>query len=343
MLTVIFGAGASYDSSTDYPPDRSSSDIDGQRLPLANQLFSPVYGSIAKNYPTILAILPQLRRASSNIEDELEIISKRQSGYIKVHAQLLGVRSYLYKLIGTVQAGWSGRISDTTTYLPLLDAIDRWKVGLKKEKNLTTFITFNYDTMLDIACRTVLKKDITTINSYITDSSGYTLLRPHGSIEWERLVTYVPDNGRSAMDNADKLHWTDKFVIIGEPKSRNEGQDYVPAIAIPTTTKDKFEMPNAHLTHMIDVINRTTTLLLIGWRASEMHFLKLWKENATSGTLKMIQIVNTDPIHASEIFGRLRDFGGITCSNVSYSYKGFSGFIEKDMDDFLATAALSEF
>ena len=48
MLTIILGAGASYDSSPDYNTDTLTAD---SRLPLANAFFSTRFAKTAKNFP----------------------------------------------------------------------------------------------------------------------------------------------------------------------------------------------------------------------------------------------------------------------------------------------------
>jgi len=94
MLMVVFGAGASYDSSPDYPPTEQDvhSSIEGGgfylrgvRPPLANQLFElrPIFASAAQKIPKCRLILGQLRDMSSDmsVEQELERLRERSLNY----------------------------------------------------------------------------------------------------------------------------------------------------------------------------------------------------------------------------------------------------------------------
>jgi hypothetical protein len=49
----------------------------------------------------------------------------------------------------------------------------------------------------------------------------------------------------------------------------------IPAIAIPVQTKGVFECPADHIATLKDCLNKVTKLLVIGWRANDMHFLNL--------------------------------------------------------------------
>src|SRR4051794_18678150 len=113
MLTVIFGAGASYDSDPDnssLTPERS--DFDKVRPPLAKGLFAPGYGSFAHRYPEALPLMAQLRRAARNnpssVEEELDAISADLPFYSMANQQLLALRYYLSAVISSAQNDWLG-------------------------------------------------------------------------------------------------------------------------------------------------------------------------------------------------------------------------------------------
>src|SRR5688500_8933487 len=109
MLTIIFGAGASYDSSPDHKP-KSYSD---HRLPLAKELFSTRFQHIAQDYLIALSLINRLRRAS-NIEHELELISTEDGSNIP--EQLLKIRRYIKQVIETAQTDWESTTYRNTVY-----------------------------------------------------------------------------------------------------------------------------------------------------------------------------------------------------------------------------------
>jgi len=53
------------------------------------------------------------------------------------------------------------------------------------------------------------------------------------------------------------------------------GAGLFPAVAIPVEIKSHFECPHEHLEFLCEHLMRTDRLLLIGWRATEAHFLDL--------------------------------------------------------------------
>lgn len=353
MLTVVFGAGASYDSSPDeFAGSIIGSGLDINRPPLAKDLFSTRFGEQAQQNEPALALFPSLRKAS-NIEQELEAIFAREKTYPPVLRQLLSMRYYIRDVIQSSQNNWNSNYTHgVTTYRSLLDTIDRARYPSRISEKVA-LITFNYDTLLDLSCSAVLRVPLTTIQSYVDNSTTYSLFKPHGSIDWLRKVT---NTGENTLDSADKLVWTNNYVKGsisyvrttentkayitdgGEGIFVLDNEDYIPAIAIPTETKKSFEFPEEHKKRMITAIQETTALLVIGWRGAEKHFLELWKTHADPTKLKLIQIVSTSPNSAGEINGRLRD-GGIICPTVHYSFKGFSGFVAEDLQTFLIEAS----
>lgn len=367
MLTIIFGAGASFDSS----PDVSAVDpvmdahMHSNRLPLAKEIFQSRFGKQAKMHKDAQALFPCLRQAR-DIEKELGKIFDSAKTYPPTYRELLSVRYYIKDVIESAEKIWRDNfIYDISTYHGLLDIVDRWKYEVGANDMKTNLVTFNYDTMLDLSYIAVLRKNLDNVQSYIENDSTYQIFKVHGSIDWLHEVTNVADN---IFDSAGKLDWIDNYIkgqiidikdskpvpllfststptkikyveIPGDLLTIPNGHDYVPAIAIPTETKKNFEFPQKHLERMKAAIKETNALLIIGWRGAEEHFLETWKNSCDPSTLKIIQIVNSDPNKSHEIYMRLHN-AGITCNNVRYSHQGFSHFIRKDLAEFLSQATL---
>ena len=51
-----------------------------------------------------------------------------------------------------------------------------------------------------------------------------------------------------------------------------------PALALPVNTKVNFECPPEHIAQLQADIPLVTKLLIIGWSATEPHFLEFWKQ-----------------------------------------------------------------
>lgn len=79
------------------------------------------------------------------------------------------------------------------------------------------------------------------------------------------------------IENATSSKVTDDFVPIDQrPCGLWEGRvGLVPAIAIPVEKKAYFEFPQTHLEELVRALSHVDKLLLIGWRATEDHFLTL--------------------------------------------------------------------
>src|SRR5437879_13923549 len=72
---VIFGAGASYDSFSEYPPE-SGSAMD-QRPPLANQLFELRFATTLDQFPQCGPIVPYLRPGGGNAAPNVKQVREK--------------------------------------------------------------------------------------------------------------------------------------------------------------------------------------------------------------------------------------------------------------------------
>jgi hypothetical protein len=361
MLTIIFGAGASYDSFPDYPAvgEITNTHVQKYRPPLAKHLFEDRFGPEAEENPIVAgALFPQLREAAKkdppDVEGKLEEISKSMSTYSKTYRQLLSMRYYLRDVIEKSETDWiKGVTHNVLTYGRFLDILDRWRETVGQNK--ISLITFNYDRFLDESCISTLDLRLVDINSYVMNTTAYQLFKPHGSLGWCREVEGLPEDiierinsipdvpspdlREIILENTEKITVTNSYFINTQNRLLPYGTPFIPAIAIPTLTKTEFEFPEEHLTQLKYVMRNTTSLIIIGWRAAEQHFLRLWKDNTDPTKLKTILIVNTDPKNSNSIYENLTNYAGVTCRNIQYSYKGFSFFVARDFATFLNQVA----
>jgi hypothetical protein len=95
----------------------------------------------------------------------------------------------------------------------------------------------------------------------------------------------------------------DRFlqVAVGNPRASQtmplgEGRrGLFPALAIPVERKRTFECPDEHLVALRRDIPRLTKLVLIGWRATEQHFLDLLAEALQGKPIEILSACgNTD-------------------------------------------------
>jgi len=288
MLTVIFGAGASYDSNPSRPPVKSA--VDRFRPPLANDLFADrdFFASTVALIERIQPVVPRLRHtAGKNVESVLRELQDEAAQYPERHRQLMAVRYYLQCMLSKCEQSWKVEARGVSNYRSLLDEIAHWRQGT----GAVCLVTFNYDTLLEDAMSSV-GGTIKELNDYVFGNPAYRCFKLHGSVDWARIVETTlpsyPDHNnwavaRNHIDRAATLKITNDFVRITEYPC-GMWQDrfaLVPAIAIPVEQKSYFECPADHLHELARLLPETDRLLLIGWRATEDHFLKLLTKHVT--------------------------------------------------------------
>ena len=128
MLLVVFGAGASFDSSADFPWRNSADDapFDAYRPPLARDLFSlrSHFLQVLDRYREIKPIVYRVRPvAERSLEEELQILKSEVAVYPRRHSQLAAMRFYLREIIMECDAKWQGWTRGITNYASLLDQL----------------------------------------------------------------------------------------------------------------------------------------------------------------------------------------------------------------------------
>src|SRR5882724_6039061 len=104
MLMVIFGAGASFDSSPYFAPGSNV----GLRPPLANDLFGERYFLQYQSiFPDCIPVVPHLMpRNGASIEDALQRLRNGAATDPRRHTQLASIRYYLRQLFDSLVPQW---------------------------------------------------------------------------------------------------------------------------------------------------------------------------------------------------------------------------------------------
>jgi hypothetical protein len=278
MLTVLFGAGASYDSD----PLKPAPGGDSYRPPLAKELFDRRFASVASRYRQIAAIANDIRRKvdyGENIEAVLANLEQTASEYPVVKSQLMAVRYYLRDLIDESATDWAKQCFGETTYADLVNRLNKWSHGSRKKVN---YITFNYDVLLEEALIN-LGQRFDELEDYIKPPAvgSPNVIRPHGCVRWSQIMKSAfslsaapsPDE---IISHAGDLTPTDDFTI-GQPDrqlfdSQGGRRIAVPAIAIPVDNKSAFICPERHVNTLREILEGTRVLLIIGWRGTDAQF-----------------------------------------------------------------------
>jgi hypothetical protein len=305
VLTVIFGAGASYDSVPAIPAGNE------YRPPLANELFGDrsLFALSIENLRTIQPIIPRLRHiAGRGVESVLMEIQEEAAQNPERSRQLMAVRYYIQTVLATVERGWKSASHGVTNYKTLLDDISQWR----QVNETVCLITFNYDTILDDAVAG-LGQSIDSLDDYIFGRSCFKLFKVHGSINWVRFLETpwrLPQDlspwsvAQDNINRAPELRLTKTFAKTSSQLTGViNNLSTIPAIAVPLERKSAFESPDSHLLELERVLPETDRLLVIGWRAMERHFLDLLTKhvkNADSGL-----IVAKDESEGRDILARI--------------------------------------
>src|ERR1022692_712022 len=341
MLMVVLGAGASYDSI----PALWRKPVYESRPPLANELFEPrdmFSKTMLQVGRSILPIVPLLQNlpVGRTVEQVLEELQAEAADYPERHRQLAAVRYYLHVMLWTCVHGWNHLAKGVTNYKALLDQIERWR----KPDDQVCLVTFNYDRMLEEALPGV-GVEISDLPDYISNDK-YKLLKLHGSVDWERSVD-TPIPGIEKLNSWQTVHEvinrfpdlkiSERFQIVKAPypMSKLHNVALFPAIAIPVQSKLHFECPTEHLAALQEFIPKTTKLLMIGWRATENHFLNLLQEGIQHQLRVMTVSGSADG--AKESVEHLRK-ARLYIDVPRESSNGFTGFIvNREGDGFLSS------
>jgi hypothetical protein len=336
MLMVVFGAGASYDSIDSKPPGAPNPGwvIDEEsRPPLAKELFGlrGLFADAMAHFEKLQPIVPILRHTGGkNVETVLRELQDEAGEYPERHSQLMAVRYYLHFMLWECERRWKPATKNVTNYKALLDQINR----RRKSDEVVYLVTFNYDTLLEDATP-VVGLSITDLERYIFGSPAYKVFKLHGSVNWARVVERIPHGdlnawavARNHIDLAASLRITDAFVRIDQhPCGLGEnGFGLVPAIAIPVEKKAYFECPKRHLTALESALPQVDKLLLIGWRATEDHFLELLRAKLKGPLLAQVVAGSEDAARDIASGLKVGPFAGLKV-DWEYAPAGFTDFV----------------
>ncbi len=341
MLMVVFGAGASYDSCPTHPPPQPGypDEFVACRLPLGDRLFEEraLFYPILERFSPALEVAPRLRHLLPNttVEQVMAELLSEAGTHPRRHAQLAAIRYYLQSAIGECDSEWDRRAAHgVTNYKSLLDMIEH----RRKRDDTVCLVNFNYDTMLDVALRTV-GIELRAIDDYV--SSNYKVIKVHGSVNWGREVEPPIDNigatnddylVRALIEQAASVKLTDRFHLANQrPMVRLDAhRPLTPAIAIPVQTKGAFECPGEHIDILKDCLKKVERILVIGWAANDAHFLNLLRDGrqAIRGV-----VVAGQPELAAKVIGNLSQ--SLDQPRLVPSAGGFTYFTLHEAQNFL--------
>ena len=288
-LLVILGAGASHDAlpEGDEPP------------PVAKMLFDRTYADIQIRFPGVAGlrdhILARLER-HQNLETILGELGANPDENIQ--RQLFEFPIYLKALL----AQFSG-VRIGSTYDQLLTMI--------QQRGLTvTFVTLNYDTLLDESIERMYNTNIGSMDDYVGDKDGdraWTYVKLHGSVNWEYptvvdtdisttlTVVHRVDQYLAAIDhNHDHIaNTTDRIHLAdGNYSLTFESILTYPALAVPTDTKQAVVCPGGHVRVLQSALKSDPSILVIGNQGLDTDLMSILSESAPRYSNKPFRVVD---------------------------------------------------
>lgn len=208
---------------------------------------------------------------------------------------MTAARFYIQSVIAVCSDSWLRRSTGGTNYLTLIDDLRHFgHAGVN-------LVTFNYDLLLDAAVQHFCPRPISHMDDYLS-RERFALFKLHGSVNWGRVVTgpvgispreHMDQIAHALIGGADRIRVSDNYRLVSQQPfvAKDDAQTEVllPAIAVPMRSKLSFECPRHHLAELERRIQRTTAILILGWRGMDEHFVKLLAQHLRPAT--PIQIV----------------------------------------------------
>lgn len=199
------------------------------------------------------------------------------------------------------------------------------------------FVSLNYDLLLEAALERYDGHEFAAEDSYVSDQKKWILLKPHGSVNWARILENCPKYGEGLFRAPSDLQeapvfapglkvvrWNRRSHDFYIPRS-NEGGYLYPEIVLPVDRPKEFVCPQCHTDQASAFVESCDKFLLIGFSAHDDDILGLLK--AIPARSRLIIVSRGD---AREIFLRMCSVDpSLTAKQVATSFydDGFSAYV----------------
>ncbi len=353
---IIFGAGASYDSLSSSHAGIENSKVFQDSLsknpfrpPLTQHLFAQKYIenliTTKEQYQGVITFSSVLQkhnnRAGQNLEQELTTLY----GKLKDPNMSNPGKKVLLRII-----------IDTIFYLQdlLHKCSDRFIKSTSNYSDLTarlaindvfpTFITFNYDFLLENAIIKATNQSFNKISDYI--NNDFKVIKLHGSCNWAYEIDSFFSNTNHSIEVADNYinaygindllnrlnSLSQDMVYYNRPSEYpmskvNGGTKFFPAMVIPLNGENdffakRFICPTSHIDSDKKALTNAKRIIIIGWSAYDEHFCTLLK--TTCKYPIKIKIISNG--HGNDILERLKKY--LPLANIEIYNVGFSNYLE---------------
>lgn len=286
MKMIILGAGASYDSVYQIYDGKTESEW---RPPLGNQLFEPRknFRKIFEKYDGLKGLFSSL----NSVNDIEDYFQKNWDFAIRFDAKellgsLISVQYTLQELM--IQISENYRDIGLSNYDILVEEAYKYAIATKED---IIFVTFNYDLLLEYSFKKIfpLEYGYLSVNDYLR--FPLKIIKLHGSCNWFRAFKagFPPTSNHPIYNQLYRIKPSiDKIEDYLEQETTISSTCYsvqggystalFPQLLIPFKSKDSFILPQKHKEYLETNISKITSILIVGWKGQEEHFLNLLKE-----------------------------------------------------------------
>lgn len=213
------------------------------------------------------------------------------------------------------------------------------RVLLSEHPHDVTFITANYDSLLEQALTALLGDEFDNLNKYIDPSRPAKVVKLHGSVNWFKYLSARPSGDWfQQVDAHDIFHRPpdgEVMVIDGVTDvyqhRRPDRIPLYPVITAPLAGKNPqdFTCPESHITAARQFLEECTVLLIIGCSGLDEDLLNLLNISLRKHHELLIHIVDALD-NAYQVRDRFtRGVQVFQSVNIAVFDTGFDGYINK--------------
>jgi SIR2-like domain len=274
-LTIILGAGASYGCGDGALAAQVNSLL---RPPLVQDLFGPQFDALLARYPGLTARLDELRndlRNNANFEEVFRGLLESAERHRKFWP--LQIPMYLRELFWTISVEY---VQGSSKYDTLI------RQALESSYEEVLFINLNYDLFLENALTTYDQHEFSDIGSYWPRCGRWRYIKPHGSVNWARILENCPE---------DSCGWflparlREMPVLSPELRvvmwNRHSGDFYIPGggprgylypqLIVPTDKPKAYVCPLEYADQARNFVQDCESFLVIGFSGRDQDLLDL--------------------------------------------------------------------
>ena len=330
-LTIILGAGASRGCVGDGIAARAKAEY---APPLAREIFDDRFDPILRQFLRLAAHLDHLRTLLKVKDANFETILRDlyDSAERGDDRWSLDIPLYLRELFWTISDEY---VEGSSKYDTLVQRV------LSSSFKKVLFLNLNYDLFVERALQNCNRHTFDSMNSYVPINKKWLLVKPHGSVNWARVLEnwpqYASGDYMSFPSDIEKpprfgsqiqivlrtMQLPMRFYIAGVAERRLYPELVVP---VEDPRRKRFVCPKEHENQARGFVESCKTFLFIGFSGRDDDVLELLRR--MPGSSRVIVVSNGD---ATEVFERIHARNpGVESKDVAVELhdEGFSHFIE---------------